>query len=142
MNKGFFTTFMLMMALSISCKHESPTPEPTAPSVSQAAVEKESNTTKSKVAKIVFIGQKEACECTRKRVDGSLAALEEALAGRTDIPVEKLNLDVDEAKVEAYQKLGAIMVAPAVYLLDSSGKLIEMLQGEITVEQILIAIGG
>jgi hypothetical protein len=49
---------------------------------------------------------------------------------------------VDDAKVETYQKLGAIMVAPAIYLLDSSGKLIEMLQGEITVEQILIAIGG
>ncbi len=132
---------LLAAVIGLGCNRESPPPEKDAPVVSEKSAPVESRTTNAKVAKIVFVGQKEACECTRKRVDDSLAALEEALSGRGDIAVEKLLLDVDEAKVAVYHKLGAIMVPPAIYLLDSSGALIEMLQGEVTSEQIAIAIG-
>jgi cytochrome c biogenesis protein CcdA len=101
----------------------------------------EAKEAKSEVVKVVFIGQKEACECTRKRVDDSLAALEQALKGREDITFEKLNLDVDESAVAPYQEMEAIMVAPAIYLLDDTGALVEVLQGEVTVEQMAMAMG-
>lgn len=142
MKNGFFTLVMLLTALSTGCRSESPSTAPTAPAVSQAAAPGKTEAPTSNVAKIVFVGQKDACECTRERVAGSWAALEKALSGRTDIAVEKIDLDVEKAKAAAYQKLGAIMVVPAIYVLDSSGALIEMLQGEIASDQILVAIGG
>lgn len=95
-----------------------------------------------KVSKIVFIGKQNACDCTRKRVDNSFAALQKAITGRKDIAVEQLQVDVDEAGVEQYEKLRPIMVLPAIYLLDGSGKLVDMQQGEVTAEQLAKAIGG
>ncbi len=93
-----------------------------------------------KVTKIVFVGQKEACDCTRKRVDDSDAALQAALKGLDSIGVERLNLDVDKDKLAPYRAMRAIMVAPAVYLLDDKGALVDMLQGEITTEQFQAAL--
>ena len=142
MTKYNVAATVLVFCISSGCKQESQ-PERDIASV------KVKNTTPSqkpmsntKVSKIVFIGQKDACECTLKRVNSSMAALEEALGDRGDIPVEKLNLDVDQTKAERYQKLKPILVPPAIYLLDSSGGLVEMLQGEITPDQLLIAMGG
>ena len=82
MKKELFATLTILMMLSTGCKQETPSPESKAPEVSKAAAKEKPGETKSKVAKIVFIGQKEACECTRKRVDGSLAALADIL----DVP--------------------------------------------------------
>ena len=55
--------------------------------------------------------------------------------------MERLQEDVDQAKVKRYQKIRAIMVLPAIYLLDRSGKPVEVLQGEVTVEQFRRALG-
>ena len=52
-----------------------------------------------------------------------------------------LELDVDEAKVDPYEQMQALMTAPGVYLLDSEGKLVKMLQGELTAEQLRRALG-
>jgi len=89
----------------------------------------------------VFVGQQDACDCTRKRVDDSFAALQTALGDRQDITVERLQEDVDQASVKRYQKMRTIMVLPAIYLLDRSGAPVEMLQGEVTVEQLRHALG-
>ncbi len=90
---------------------------------------------KFKVSKIVFIGKHEACACTRKRIDQSWAALEKALDKTKDIRIERLHADTEQTKVAAYQQQRAIMVIPAVFFLDSSGALVEVLQGEISTEQ-------
>jgi len=95
-----------------------------------------------KVARIVFVGKKNACECTRKRVDDSFAALQTVLEGRSEIAVQRLQVDVDEAGVKQYRELRPIMVLPAIYLLEASGALIDVLQGEVTVEQLEKATGG
>jgi hypothetical protein len=95
-----------------------------------------------KVAKIVFIGKQNACDCTRKRVAESFAALQKATEDRSDIALEQLQVDVDEEGVARYQELRPIMVLPAIYLLEGSGTLVEVLQGEVTVEQVRKAIGG
>ena len=111
--------FTLVM-LAASCKQEVAAPA--------------SQSSKTNVAKIVFVGQKQACPCTRKRIDGSWAALQAAAGARKHIPIERIYMDTDEVEVEPYEKMRAIMVLPAIYLLDGSGKLLDMVQGEVTTD--------
>lgn len=87
------------------------------------------------VTRIVFVGKEKACECTQKRIDGSWAALQAALAKKSAVPVERLNLDTQSDQVAFYQGLRAILAIPAIYFLDSKGELVEMLQGEVTEPQ-------
>jgi hypothetical protein len=94
------------------------------------------------VAKVVFIGQREACECTRKRIDGTWAALEQALESHSEIQVEKLEQDVQQEAADRYDELKPMMVAPGVYLLDADGKLVELLQGELTATKLERALSG
>ena len=88
------------------------------------------------VARIVFVGQKDACRCTRDRIDASWAALETVLGRQPDVQVERIQEDVDTARAEEYAKLKALMVVPGIYFLDEKGKLVELLQGEVKAEQI------
>ena len=147
MNKRLFQRFPLqcaalaLLSLSVGCKQDVPAPEQpgtaSTKSVSRSVSGGESAT---RVARIVFIGKQDACDCTRARIDGSFAALQSALGGREEIPVERLRVDVDEQRVATYREMRSIMVLPAIYLLGGSGELTEMLQGEITAEQFLTAI--
>jgi hypothetical protein len=92
--------------------------------------------TGAQFSRIVFVGQKDACQCTRDRIDASWAALETVLGRQPAVPVERIQEDVDAAKAEEYAKLKAIMVVPGIYFLDENGKLVELLQGEVNAEQI------
>lgn len=94
-----------------------------------------------KVAQVVFIGQREACPCTRKRIDTTWSALEQVLAKHPEIEVKKIEQDVDEDAADRYDELKSLMVAPGVYLMGGNGKLIQMLQGEVTVGQFEQALG-
>jgi hypothetical protein len=100
--------------------------DPAAPAVS---------TPTSPVARIVFVGKENACECTRAAIDASWAALQEALGGAS-IPVEQLKLDTQSALVAPYRDLQAMMAVPGLYFLDAAGGLAGMLQGEVTADQI------
>ena len=88
------------------------------------------------VARIVFVGQKDACQCTRDRIDASWAALETALGRRPTVQVETIQEDVDTARADEYAKLKPVMVVPGIYFLDENGKLVELLQGEVSAEQV------
>jgi hypothetical protein len=88
------------------------------------------------VAKVVFIGQQESCDCTRARIDGTWAALQEVIEGGVTVPVERIRMDTQHDQAAPYIAMQALMVAPGLYLLDADGQLIEMLQGELTAEQI------
>ena len=94
------------------------------------------NNPAAKVVKIVFVGKEHACDCTRKKVDTALAALQKLLGTLPKIPVEMLKVDVEEDKVEPYRKQRPMMAIPAIYFVDQKGSVIDMLQGEITEEQI------
>jgi hypothetical protein len=136
--RAFILGILFAFSSSTSCKQEGAASEnPTVEKIS-APVSTPQKTQKAKksVAKVVFVGQQNACDCTRKRVDDSFAALKGALGGRQDIPIEQIQVDVDEAKVTQYQEMRAIMVLPAIYLLDESGELIDVLQGAVTVQQL------
>jgi len=90
----------------------------------------------AKVAKIVFVGQKDCCQCTGDRILASWTALEEVLAKHTDIQVERFDIDVDEARADEMEKQGKVMVIPGLYFLTADGKLVKLLQGEVTAAQV------
>lgn len=96
------------------------------------------NPAKTKVKDIVFVELKESCKCIRETTQKTWTALQEALKEKKlDIPIKKLLDDEEEDKVAPYEKMKAIVVIPAVYLLDDQGKLIEMLQGEVEKDQFI-----
>jgi len=129
------SSLVLAVLLSAGCSEGSAPPttpaEAAAPSEDVTASEAASS-----VASIVFIGQKDACDCTHARVDTSWSALEAALDGH-DIPVERIDLDVDEARTRQLQALERFIAAPAIYFFDADGGLVEMLQGEVSEEHYL-----
>jgi hypothetical protein len=104
------------------------------PNVSQAA---SASSAATKVTRIVFVGKEHACDCTRKTVDAGWAALQKALGTPAKLPVEKLQIDTEGAKVEPYRKQKAIMALPAIYFLDGKDVVLDLLQGEVTAEQIV-----
>ncbi len=94
------------------------------------------NNPTAKIVKVVFVGKEHACDCTRKKVDTALAALQQVLGTPYKIPVEMLKVDTEEDKVEPYRKQKPMMAVPAIYFVDGKGVVTDMLQGEITAEQI------
>ena len=93
------------------------------------------------VARIVFIDQEQACDCTRRRIDGSWAALQAALGRDSGIAVERIHRDTQEEQAEQYRLLRPMVTVPGIYLLDGRGAVVELLQGEVTEEQVRTALG-
>jgi len=91
---------------------------------------------KAVAARVVFIGKKEACDCTRKAIDAGWKALEAGLGTEHAMPIEKLEADTDADKVATYRLMKPHMALPALYFLDVNDGLVEMLQGEITEAQV------
>ena len=84
------------------------------------------------VARIVFIGQENACDCTTKRITDVTTALTAALGGR-ELAIEHLHAgrDSDHEAVEMHREMRAFMVAPALFFFDAQDRLVEMTQGEV-----------
>lgn len=89
-----------------------------------------------KVAKIAFIDKEQACDCTRKRIESTWTALQAALGTPAKLPVERIHLDTQALQADAYTVLKPLMVPPGVYFLDGRDAVVELLQGEVTAEQI------
>jgi hypothetical protein len=89
------------------------------------------------VTRIVFIGQEKACKCARTRIDVTWAALQSALEAHSQITVESLTMDQDEDEFDPYDEMQSLVVAPGIYFFDAEGRLISLLQGEQTKQQIL-----
>ena len=90
----------------------------------------------SKVTKIVFVDKEHACDCTRKTVEAGWAALQQALGTPAKLPVERLQIDTQPDKVAPYRAQKAIVALPAIYFLDGSSIVLELLQGEVTADAI------
>jgi hypothetical protein len=118
---------LALMALAPACGDTEA--EPVAPVAAAAAP------VAAEVARIVFIGQAESCDCTRERIDASWTVLSAALEGR-DIPVERLQVDVDVQDAQAWRDRQAFMVAPAVFFVDAQEQIVSMLQGELSSEEL------
>ena len=121
----------LLLVSFAGCDNKTGAGQETAPGAGKVA----SAGKTAQVARIVFIGQKDACQCTHDRIDASWAALQ-AVMEKVKIPVERIQLDLDKAAAERYTKLRSPMVLPGIYFLDDNDKLIDLLQGEVTEKQI------
>lgn len=94
----------------------------------------------TKVARVVFVGKENACDCTRKRVEAGWAALQKALGTPAKLPVERLQIDTQGDKVAPYRQQKPMMALPAIYFVDATNTVVGLLQGEVTAEQITAAI--
>lgn len=95
-----------------------------------------------KLMRVVFVGKKNACECTRKTVDAGWATLQTALGTPAKLPVEQLQIDTEAERVEPYRKQKPIMALPAIYFLDGKDVVVELLQGEVSEAQIAAILKG
>jgi hypothetical protein len=115
------------VAGAASCRRpEPPRPSATAPAAAAAP----------KLSKIVFVGKEHACDCTRKAVDASWTALQKALGPTAKLPIEKMYVDTEAARVEAYRSQKPIMALPAIYFVDGQGTVLDQLQGEVNETQV------
>lgn len=89
-----------------------------------------------KVAKIVFVGQKDACDCTKNRVKETWSALQYALKKHQSVKVERIAMDVQKDRVKTLKAKRRFMVVPALYFFNPEGKLVAMLEGELKPNQI------
>ena len=123
--RSYLLPFLLLLPLACDAGADAPPVQPTAVEAPTGPV-----------ARIVFIGQRESCDCTRKRIAGSWAALSEALAGR-DLPVERLYADLKEEReeVDMYHAMEPMIVAPGIYFLDAQNQLVEAFQGEVSAQE-------
>ncbi len=137
-----FAMLCITLASSAGCgqasgeTNNSPAP---APATKQPAV---ASPSESNVARIVFVGQERACDCTLDRIEASWRALQTALGEGSGIDVERLHRDTQRDQVREYQMLQRFVALPAIYLLDADGAIVELLQGTVTEAQLRDAIGG
>lgn len=96
--------------------------------------------TATKVARVVFVGKENACDCTRKTVEAGWAALQQALGTPAKAPVERLQIDTQVEEVAPYRKQKPMMALPAIYFVDDRNTVLELLQGEVTEAQIASAL--
>ena len=135
-----FIGLALLLATAGCNKASSTSPgQTTAPKATQAAA---ASTAAAKVSKIVFVGKEHPCDCTRKAIDAGWAALEKTLDTGVKLPVERLQIDTQGEKVEPYRTQKPIMALPAIYFVDGKNAVLELLQGEVTPEQIAGALQG
>ena len=89
-----------------------------------------------KLTKIVFVDKEHACDCTRKAVDAGWAALQKALGSTNKLPIERMHVDTEAARVAPYRSQKAIMAMPAIYFVGAQDAVLDLLQGEVTEAQI------
>lgn len=93
------------------------------------------STPASRVARIAFLDKENCCACTQRAQDASWAALQAALGGAA-IPVERIHFDTQAAQADSYRSLRPMMASPGIYFLDAAGGLVDLLQGEVTADQV------
>jgi len=126
----------------LACRSRDVKPEPSKTSVSSAAASAATpSASQPRTARIVFVDKAKCCQCAQDRIDASWAALQAALAGRESaVPVERIHVDTQPKLAAQYRNQRAFMALPAIYLLDGSGTIVELFQGESTQAQLSAAL--
>jgi len=126
---------VLLLFLAACSTPAAPPGEPGAAPLAAAAP-------RAAVASVVVLELQESCACTQERQRASRAAFDATIAARpAKVPLTVIHMDVEPEKARVYQDLREPVVSPAYYLLDASGLLVALLQGEITGEQFASALG-
>ena len=92
--------------------------------------------TTSKITRVVFMDKEHACECTRKRVDETWAALQTALGTPPKLPSERIHIDTQAAQAGPYVSEKPLVVPPGIYFVDRQQYVFDLLQGEIKADEI------
>lgn len=136
-----FTALFLVLTLwlslmTVACKRSQAAVGASATDTTSTAQAVSADQSIARATRIVFVGKEHACDCTRKSVNAGWAALQKALGTPAKLPVERFQIDTEGAKVEPYRKQKPIMALPAIYFVDGKGGVLDLLQGEVTSEQI------
>jgi hypothetical protein len=94
------------------------------------------------VARIVFLDQKDACPCSRNRIDAGWKALESALGPTPAVPVERLFVDADKARADTYVAMYPLKRLPGVFMLNGEGQPVQVLSETIAPADVKAALGG
>jgi len=89
---------------------------------------------------VFFVGKEHACDCTRKSLEAGWAALQKALGTPAKLPVERLQIDTQGDKVVPYRRQKPMMALPAIYFVDGKDMVLELLQGEVSEAEIIVAL--
>ena len=115
----------------LACQQQAKAEKP-APTADETAPKADAPTQKvGPVTRLVFVGQKKACDCTRARIDEGWSVLQAALAKAKPVEVQRIARDVDEAEAARLVKIKPLMVAPGLYFFDAKGQLVELMQGAL-----------
>ncbi|MDF1561450.1 MAG: hypothetical protein P1V51_00300 [Deltaproteobacteria bacterium] len=134
----FTAPLLALLALTAACNEPVSLSRPAAPA--ETAAPAEAATPRQVVKRVVFVGKQGACDCTKAKVEASWAALQQTLGTPAKLPVEKLQIDVDGPQVAFYQQQKPILALPAIYLIDETATVVELLQGEVTADQLTAAL--
>jgi hypothetical protein len=131
--KGISMRFAVIVSLTLLCLPacaKSKGAPAAAVTPSSAAV------TTSKIVRVVFMDKEHACDCTRKRVEDTWAALQAALGTPPKLSVERIYIDTQAAQAEPYTSARPLMAMPGIYFVDQQQRVFELLQGEVKAEEI------
>lgn len=91
---------------------------------------------KGRVKRIVVLDKAKACACTQKRTEATWNELT-GVVGFPPVPdVERIHMDTQADKAAPYKAKRPVMVPPAIYFFGEGDELLEVLQGEVTADQI------
>jgi len=136
-------TLALFVGIAVICSCRSPAPETESSraggSMDQAAAAPTGGS--RLVTRILFLELTDPCQCTKDRQEKTWGELMRAVEG-TDIEVERVRWDTEGERAEAYAEKRPFTVIPVLYFLDGEGGLVDMIQGEATIDQIRKAAAG
>jgi hypothetical protein len=90
-----------------------------------------------RVASLVFVGKKDACDCTKTRVKKGWDKLQGVLKKFAHVKVERIQTDVNRKRVRTLKDKRRFLTLPAVYFLDGKGKIVGMLHGELDKDELV-----
>ncbi|MFH2006239.1 MAG: hypothetical protein ABI333_06610 [bacterium] len=93
--------------------------------------------TGERVASLVFVGKKDACDCTKERVKKGWEKLQSVLKKYTHVKVERLQTDVHRKRVRTLKDQRRFLTLPAVYFFNGKGDIVGMLHGELNPDELV-----
>lgn len=141
MRRNHWIAVAVLAGLSCTCLGACSRPVDAAPAPpSLGSATSATSASHARVERIAFVDQEEACECTHRRIDDSWAALQAGMKQSREVPVQRIHRDTQPIDVGPLQAKRKFVAVPAIFLLDGSGEVIDMLQGEVTDKEIATAL--
>lgn len=86
---------------------------------------------KAAAARVVFVDKEEACECTQAKIDAGWTAVQAAIGSTTAVKLERIHMDSQPGVAAPILAKRQIVAVPAAYVLDATGNVLDVFQGDI-----------